>query len=281
MSFAKHDFYAWCMAERGLSANTAKVYTRLAARIARSRYKRDPHGWLASVVDEFTPPGTAQTYRAGATHYHAWLQTHGPEDTVKVPSLPKMARRQGDVRVPLDNEQLAAYYGAIDADDDLGPEVACILRILPRTGLRISEACSLERARMGPKGAQFGMEILGKGNKLRWVPLNQTARQILRQYLAVARPSRYLFPAPMDALRPIPPATVRLGLRNLRQTLPPWAKRVTPHVLRHTFATLALEKGADLATLQKLLGHASIDTTARYLTPHASTLASAVERLED
>jgi site-specific recombinase XerD len=117
---------------------------------------------------------------------------------------------------------------------------------------------------------------MGKGNKTRRVPLNGDVRQALQAYLA-ARPA---FSTPvLFVSRTGSP----LSARDVQRLVAELARRagipgrVTPHVLRHTFATRALEKGADVAAVAALLGHESIATTSRYLHPSEARLAEAVE----
>ena len=106
-------------------------------------------------------------------------------------------------------------------------------------------------------------EGAGKGKKDRYVPLSPKVLEVLRSYWHAYKPRRWLFPG-QDPQRPLTRCTIarvcvqtrdRAGLK----------KHVTPHTLRHCFATHHLESGTDLRTLQVLLGHGSLETTARYL----------------
>ncbi len=117
----------------------------------------------------------------------------------------------------------------------------------------------------------------GKGVKERRVPLSAEARQALRAYLEV-RPQR---PGPLFFSRTYQP----LRERDVQRVLAEAARRagigrrVTPHTLRHTFATRFLRSGGDLATLQAILGHANLSTTARYLHPDTTRMQEMVEEL--
>ncbi len=117
----------------------------------------------------------------------------------------------------------------------------------------------------------------GKGVKERRVPLSAEARQALRAYLEV-RPQR---PGPLFFSRTYQPLRARDVQRVLAEAVRRAGieRRVTPHVLRHTFATRFLRSGGDLATLQAILGHANLSTTARYLHPDTGRMQEMVEEL--
>ena len=137
-----------------------------------------------------------------------------------------------------------------------------LLMTLYAAGLRLSEAVHLrvrdvDSQRMALRVCQ------GKGRKDRYAPLSETLLEQLRRYWKQDRPSGWLFPGkPADA--PLSTSSVQRLCRKaaLRARL---AKRVSPHVLRHSFATHLLEAGTDLKTIQILLGHRSLNTTSVYL----------------
>jgi site-specific recombinase XerD len=123
----------------------------------------------------------------------------------------------------------------------------------------------------------LGLKFRGKRDEERFVPLNSAARKALDAYMTIAKPRRWLFQGNMGT--PISPEVVRKACRKMRLDYPELGQ-LTPHVMRHTFATMALRNGADLRTVQVLLGHKSIQTTARYLHPDAEVLSGAVENME-
>jgi integrase/recombinase XerD len=133
--------------------------------------------------------------------------------------------------------------------------------ILYATGLRISEMLGLPRTALAAGGDM--LLVRGKGGKERVVPLSDQARAAAASFVAASPPSKYLFPG-RDARRPL----TRQGFDNivhetaLAAGLNPDA--VSPHVLRHSFASHMLARGADLRSLQMLLGHADISTTQIY-----------------
>ena len=147
----------------------------------------------------------------------------------------------------------------------------CLLELLYATGMRVSELVSLPRKVLA--GDERTLLIKGKGGRERIVPLNTAAREALLRYLNLGQePDDDL--APMIATRWLFPSTSAQGhltrqrfAQDLKTTaidagLDP--KRVSPHVLRHAFASHLLDRGADLRVVQQLLGHADISTTEIY-----------------
>ncbi len=129
-------------------------------------------------------------------------------------------------------------------------------------GLRVSEVCALQVDDIDSQRMTIRVRH-GKGNKARYVPLPERCLFVLRRYWVVERPKGpWLFPG-NQAGCPVSAASVRyhLGVAAQKTGL---TKRVTPHVLRHTFATHLLELGTDVRVIQMLLGHRSIKSTVRY-----------------
>jgi site-specific recombinase XerD len=144
-------------------------------------------------------------------------------------------------------------------------------------GLRIREACPL---RIEDILAERGLiHVLGKGNKERYVKLSLPLLGALRSYWKAVRPPRpFLFPGDIEG-RPIEPSSVRLALRKALRDAGA-SKRVTPHALRHSFATHLLEAGTDIRIIQELLGHSSIRSTMRYTHVSAAHIATQKTPLE-
>ena len=141
------------------------------------------------------------------------------------------------------------------------PKFRVLFSTIYATGLRISEACALET---GDIDAAKGMVLVrhGKGDKERAVMLSPRLLAILRAYWRQERPpAPYLFVGRTG--RPLHVRVARKALRLAAASA--GLGRVTPHVLRHSFATHLLESGTDLRVIQVLLGHESIDTTTRYV----------------
>jgi site-specific recombinase XerD len=145
--------------------------------------------------------------------------------------------------------------------------------------MRITEACNLRAEDIDSERRVIHIR-LGKGKKDRCVMAGDALIACLREYWRANHPPRpWLFPG-MDPSRPISAEAVRSALRKaVRQC--DVEKRVTPHTLRHAFATHLLEGGVDIRMIQHLLGHSSINTTARYThvsTRHVAATASPLDR---
>jgi site-specific recombinase XerD len=145
------------------------------------------------------------------------------------------------------------------------------------TGLRIGEACRLKTSDLDASRGVIHVQG-GKGNKDRLVTLSPKLLNILRAYWAQERPMKpWLFSARTG--RPLSPATARDALRMAALDAG-LEKKVTPHVLRHSFATHLLEAGTDLRTLQVLLGHEDLSTTTIYTRVSARLVAKASSPLD-
>ena len=265
-------FAEWMGRKTRLSDASIANYSRIAARWERTG--ASPETWLKKTIRRDTPASTATTYIAGARQ---WCDFQGRELDLSGVTVVR-SNPSGFVREGLQDHELAAYSKAIST---LADPHKTILQLLPLTGLRISEACGLSIDAYTKKGARHGIGVTGKGAKMRWVPLGDKALKIVSHYVhEISHPdSDWLFASPQSLDRPVAPTTVRAQLRNAREGLPGGAATVTPHVLRHTYATKLMQNGVSLRVVQALLGHNSINTTALYMHPSTDDLASAVDGL--
>jgi site-specific recombinase XerD len=190
--------------------------------------------------------------------------TLGPERVPDAAFAPRRARRLPDAPKEAEIDELLEL---IDGDTPLALRNRALLELLYSAGLRSAEAIGLDLA-----DVDFERETLhihGKGGKERVVPLGEEAAHHLARYLAEARPK--LARGAVDALflsvrgRRLDTSTVRKLLRH-------------PHRLRHAFATHLLEGGADLRTIQELLGHSSLSTTQIYSHVDAKRLRRVYDR---
>ncbi len=163
----------------------------------------------------------------------------------------------------------------LDAVESLKHRV--ILTVCYAAGLRVSEAVRLKPAAIDSRRMVIRVEE-GKGRKDRYVMLSPKLLDILRDYWKATRPTEWLFPG--DRPRsPITRFAVERVCRDTRQRSD-ITKPVTPHSLRHAFAVHLLESGADLRTIQLLLGHRSLTTTSRYLRIATSKVCATASPLD-
>lgn len=152
-----------------------------------------------------------------------------------------------------------------------------VLSLIYATGARLNEAVHLRVADID--GDRMVINIRhGKGGKSRMVPMSQALRDVLRQHWSVERPRDFLFPGEHPG-RPLHPTGVQKVFRLARIALC-IDKPATVHTLRHSFATHLLEHGVDLCTIQKLLGHTALSTTAVYLHVSRGQLDKATKAID-
>ncbi len=177
--------------------------------------------------------------------------------------LPKVPQRQIEV---IEYDELERLLGAVNGSDVKALRDRAILEVLFSTGLRISELCSLDRYMDFDRGE---VTVRGKGNKLRVVFLDERAVRTIKQYLEKRGDAEEaMFVSYTKAKSPkvvgrIIPRTVQ-RLVDFYSRKAGIAKHVHPHMLRHGFATDLLINGADIRSVQEILGHANISTTQIY-----------------
>lgn len=176
-----------------------------------------------------------------------------PEVVARIP-WPRVPEKLPDILTPAEITQLLGAVRSL--------KHRIILMLAYGAGLRISEACSLQAGDVDSQRMVIHVRD-GKGGKDRYVMLGDRLLRVLRQYWRLTQPpGSYLFPG-TKGVPHVRPTTIHRMLQTVVATCG-FSKRITPHVLRHCFATHLLEAGTDLRTIQQLLGHASIRTTARY-----------------
>jgi len=280
--------------ERHLSPATVEAYRRDLSQLAAflRRAHRDLSGAgiddLRRFLAQLTSLGYARASiarRVGAIHtFYRWAVSSGvvAEDPAALLGRPKVISR---LPVVLRVAEAAALVEAPDAGEDaseLESAVAlrdrAILELMYGSGLRVSEVAGLTVDRVDLDRGR--VTVVGKGDKEREVPLGDLARQAVVAWLTVRS---VLAPGKCDELfmnrrgRPIGPRDIRrLVGRYGRAALS--GRRVTPHTLRHSFATHLLEGGADIRAVQEMLGHASVATTQRYTHVSRSRLFEAYEQ---
>jgi site-specific recombinase XerD len=185
-----------------------------------------------------------------------FLYTHTLNRKIEIERIP-FPRRARKLPLILSREEVKALLESAGRLRD-----RALLSTLYGSGLRVSEATQLK-----PRDIDARRNVLwvrqGKGRKDRQTLLPAKLLELLRLYWRAERPGDWLFPG-ADGTRPIGPKTVYLACRAAAQTAG-LRKPIHPHSLRHAFATHLLEGGVNLRTIQLLLGHANLETTARYL----------------
>jgi site-specific recombinase XerD len=185
-----------------------------------------------------------------------FLYTHTLHRRIEIERIP-FPRRQRKLPLILSRDEVRAL---LEAPAKL--RTRTILAVLYGSGVRVSEAIQLKPGDIDARRNVLWVRQ-GKGHRDRQTLLPAKLLDLLRQYWRTHRPGEWLFPA-TDHTRPIPPKTIYLACRSAAQAAG-IKKPVHPHSLRHAFATHLLESGTNLRTIQILLGHANLETTARYL----------------
>jgi integrase/recombinase XerC len=222
--------------------------------------------WLAQGRARGAGRATTARRAAAARSFTAWLRRSGAtsEDVGLRLVSPKAHRTLPDVLAP--DQARAVLESAAGADDPVGLRDAVVLELLYASGIRVSELVGLDVDDVD-RGRRL-LRVLGKGRKERAVPYGAPAERALDAWLVRGRPALATpesGPALLLGLR-----GRRLDPREARRTVhtavgrTPGAPDVGPHGLRHSAATHVLEGGADLRSVQELLGHASLATTQIY-----------------
>jgi integrase/recombinase XerD len=232
-------------------------------------------GYMASLHARGLSARTAARRLSALRQFHLFLlkedmRADDPTSQLETPRLPKpLPKFLSEQEV---DALLEAASGKPGRPGVLG---RAALELLYATGMRVSELLSLPRSALGAKAEV--MIIKGKGSKERMVPLSQAAREAAAALLAVTEAqSRWLFPG-RDPKRPLTRQAFFLLLKQIALQAGLDPERVSPHVLRHSFASHMLARGADLRSLQMLLGHADISTVEIYTHIQTERLRKLVE----
>jgi integrase/recombinase XerD len=271
-------------AERGAGANTLNAYRRdLADLTAHLRTKRksfadvgteDLRGYLAALDARGFKSTTVARRLSAARQLFRFLYAEGRrgDDPAAVLEGPKRGLALPKVLSVAEVDGLLAQARA-GAEDAAAPparrlratRLLCLLEVAYATGLRVSELVELPAA--AARKDQRMLVVRGKGGRERLVPLNDAARQAMAGYLALLpqplAKSKWLFPSFGDSGHLTRQHFAR-ELKELAAAAGIASARISPHVLRHAFASHLLHNGADLRVVQTLLGHADISTTQIY-----------------
>jgi integrase/recombinase XerD len=260
-------------AERGAARNTLAAYQadlqNFAAFAAGKGVAPEAadgvllRAWLAGLAAQGLAARTQARRLSALRQFHQFLLSEGvrpddPSELLEAPRLP-----QSLPKALLEEEIEALIAAAAALPGRRGPVAAAVVELLYCSGLRVTELVSLPAAALRP-GAPL-IAVRGKGGRERLVPVSERARDLA----LAARPeekgkaSRHLFPS-RGASGHLTRQALGLILKEVALAAGLDPNRVSPHVLRHSFASHLLQRGADLRSLQILLGHADIGTTQIY-----------------
>ncbi len=218
--------------------------------------------------------GTVVSYIAARRFFYVkTLKRRDMKEDLPYPHSAKHKRRLPTILTPEEVSRL------IDAARNLFHYA--MLLTMYSAGLRRSELCRLKVSNIDSGRMMIRIER-GKGGVDREVPLSQKLLATLREYWRWMRPKTYLFPGTVNGWRADKPITAKVIWEAVQQAAHKAGieKHVTPHTLRHCFATHLLEAGADLRTIQVLMGHKDIEATTRYLHVSTKRLQAAANPLE-
>jgi site-specific recombinase XerD len=282
--------------ERRLSANTVTAYRRDLTQLAtflhrdRSSLATATYPLLRRFLAQQHTLGYARASiarKVGAIHtFYRWAAVEGriPDDPSVLLGRPKVVNRLPTVLRP--KEAAALAEAPAEPVSDLPPieraialRDRAVLELLYGSGLRVGEVAGLTLDRIDLDRAR--VRVRGKGDKEREVPMSEYATEAVRAYLAEARG---VLAAPGARTLFFNRKKKSFSERDIRSMVEQYVerllpgRRVTPHTLRHSYATHLLEGGADIRAVQELLGHASVATTQRYTHVSRSRLFEAYER---
>jgi len=264
-------FLNYLIVEKGLSSNTIEAYSRDTARyldslskngVAAVQEARPVHvvAFIGTLQEMGVGPRSRARALSAVKMFHRFLMVEGysESDPTSIIDAPKIVAKLPSVLTGREVEMLLA---APDGQDSADLRDRAMLELLYATGLRVSELVSLKLRDVNLAAGY--LLTMGKGNKERLVPIGETARKAVDEYISACHMNdqQFLFIS-------------RLGKRMTRQAF--WnilkkrareaglMKTISPHTLRHSFATHLLENGADLRSVQIMLGHADLSTTQIY-----------------
>jgi len=292
LSAAMDGFLAFACVERGLAARTIEAYARDLTRfvgfledrgVRRLSQLRREH--LTDFLGELEGAGLSARSRARTlVAVRRWLRHLGAHGRLGADPAEGVAVPRFEARLPrlLRSDECEALIEAVDPGTPLGLRDRAMLEVLYAAGLRVTELVGLPLAGLDLR-AGFA-RVLGKGRRERVVPLGGPALDALEAYLTEARPvlaraGRRASDAVFLSRRGAPMTRQNFfaRLRGIARRAGLPSERVSPHVLRHAFATDLLEGGADLRAVQSMLGHADLSTTQIYTHVSRKRLRETVE----
>jgi integrase/recombinase XerD len=293
MIFSKHleAFLEMLVAERGAAPLTITAYRNDLSALAEflgsagvaieAAAASALHNYLASAATLKLTPRTLARRLSAMRQFYKFLVIEGvrQDDPTAQLDTPRLGRPLPKIFSEAEIDRLIATAQEWPGND--GARLHCVVELLYATGLRISELVTLPVS-AGRRNPRY-LVIAGKGGKERIVPLSEPARSGLGKYLECrehflpgARPSRWLFPS-RGRLGHLTRQRTGQMLKELAAKAGIAPEKLSPHVLRHAFASHLLDHGADLRSVQQMLGHADISTTQIYTHVLSDRLRKLVE----
>jgi integrase/recombinase XerC len=234
----------------------------------------DLRAWLAAEATNGAGNATRARHLAAVRTFYRWLaRRHGIDNTaVRLIATPRATRPLPKALPPDQARAAAEEVGEVSNSAAVQARDEALFTLLYGCGLRIAEALALNVRDAPPPESAAALRVVGKGSKTRVVPVLPAVRAAIAAWLALhpgRAPDAPLFVGVRGGR--LNPAVAQRTLRTFRRQrgLP---EHATPHALRHSFATHLLEGGADLRSIQDLLGHASLSTTQRYTSVETTRL---------
>jgi integrase/recombinase XerD len=286
LSSEMSSFLDYCRVEKGLASNTLEAYARdLKALVGFRKLENGVPGledmrlYLNSLYETGLSSRSIARHLATLRNFYRFLAAEGKIETDPTERLAAPKQWQNIPKF-LNREQIEGLLAAPDSAKPTGVRDRAMFQLLYATGLRVSELCAVRLADLQPEAGV--LRTIGKGNKQRIVPVGKSALAAVQEFLRVARPkllagrsSPFLFVTARGG-RLTRQAFWKLLAANGRKA--GIFQNLTPHVIRHSFATHLLEGGADLRSVQTMLGHADISTTQIYTHVMRSRLRQTIEQ---
>lgn len=271
------DLYlTWLELDKGLSKHTVKSYHSDISQFLKFVLKKNVKNWESVQSSHFdawlnelgAKKLSKQSQSRKFTSIRSFTKFLIAERIIKIDFSELSYRPKLDKKLPIALEvvEMNKLINVAQSDTTYGLRDYCIIELMYSAGLRVSELCQIKIEQINSEAGI--LRIFGKGSKERIVPLGENAKKALEAYLLRSRPSF------VNAKTDTTVFLSRLGKGLSRKTIWYMIKRYTekalikkvikPHTLRHSFATHLLEGGADLRSIQDLLGHADISTTQIY-----------------
>ena len=272
------DFKNYLKLERGLSINSIKSYeydlNLFRNKIKTNHNSETPINWKSDKLKDYQynklsnkkSRSQARSISALKSYFNYLIfEGHIQKSPISDIESPKLDKKLPEV---LTESEIKKLIESFDLNDNFGQRNRTIIEVLYGTGIRVSELINLKLSNIFFK--ENIMKITGKGNKERFVPVSNTAKKLLVEYIESIRNFKKIKKGHEDTLfinnrgQKLTRVMIYTILNNLANHIG-LKKKISPHVLRHSFATHLIENGADIISIQKMMGHENIVTTEKYL----------------